>query len=199
MMASMANVEDFLTTTGQRVRFARVEMRGLQSKELAAQASISPAMLSKIEHDQKNPSMEVLIALARVLDVSLDWLVPQQGTTTPYRRPEDEPIYFSPEADQVARLVDDLPPKYRAIIVEQAKSIRSKFEAENQEYNALIQLVEDVAGVEARQRIERRLLPPADVPPGDGTTLHVVLDKPPRQGAQLGEYTRPLLWRELAE
>ena len=199
MIASMASIEDFLKTTGQRVRFARDKIRGLQGKELARRVNITPSMLSKIEHDQKNPSMEVLIALAQVLDVSIDWLVPAQGTDTLYRRIEDEPIYFSEEADQVARLVDALPPKYRAVILEQAQSVREKYEAENKEYDALIKLIEDVAGVDVRQRVERRLLPPANVPPDDGTTLHVVRDNSGGSVAKGGQYVRPLLWRELAE
>jgi len=120
MITSMSNIEEFLTTTGQRVRFARDRIKGWQSKELASKINISPAMLSKIEHDQKSPSMETLIALAAALDVSIDWLVPSQGAENPYRRKEDEPVYFSPEADEVAHLVDALPPKYRAVVLAQA-------------------------------------------------------------------------------
>jgi len=199
MIAVMSNIEDFLTTTGQRVRFARDRIKGWQSKELASRAKISPAMLSKIEHDQKNPSMETLIALARELDVSIDWLVPSQGAENPYRRKEDEPVYFSQEADEVARLVDDLPPKYRAVVLAQAQSIRSKFEAENQEYNALIKLIGEVAGANVARQIERRLMPPGEVPAGDGTTLHVLSNDVGGNVAEATQYSRPLLWRELAE
>lgn len=199
MIAVMSNIEDFLTTTGQRVRFARDRIKGWQSKELASRAKISPAMLSKIEHDQKNPSMETLIALARELDVSIDWLVPSQGAENPYRRKEDEPIYFSQEADEVARLVDDLPPKYRAVVLAQAQSIRSKFEAENEEYDALIKLISEVAGVDVARRIMRRLNPPAGIPANSDATPHVLSNDVGGNVTKAVEYSRPLLWRELAE
>lgn len=178
MIVVMSNIaEDFLTTTGQRVRFARAEMRGLQNKELAAKADISPGMLSKIERDQKNPSLEVLTALAKALDVSIDWLMPSQRAESPYRRVEDEPVYFSPEADKVARIIDDFPPKYREIMLEQALALKMKFALENREYRALVALVKEVAGPDVGRQIEQRLLSPADVPEGTGTTTRIVRDQ----------------------
>jgi DNA-binding Xre family transcriptional regulator len=52
------------------------EHRGLRAQELVRQADISPALLSEIENGKKEGSIRTLAALARVLHVGLDDLVP---------------------------------------------------------------------------------------------------------------------------
>ena len=55
------------------------EHRGLSGAELARQAEISPQMLSDIETGKKEGSLRTLRALARVLQVDLDELVPAEA------------------------------------------------------------------------------------------------------------------------
>jgi len=52
------------------------EFRGLSQAELAGKAGISTPYLSQLETDKRQGSVEVLAALAKALNVSLDMLHP---------------------------------------------------------------------------------------------------------------------------
>ena len=56
------------TTLGEFIRQIRVQ-KGISLRELARRADISPAFLSDIERDRRNPSDPILIKLAQQLDV----------------------------------------------------------------------------------------------------------------------------------
>ncbi|AUW92691.1 hypothetical protein BXT84_00900 [Sulfobacillus thermotolerans] len=58
---------------GERVR-QRCQEKGWSSRQLAVQIGIRPQSLHAIEHGKAWPSVPTLIALAEVLDCSLDWL-----------------------------------------------------------------------------------------------------------------------------
>ena len=58
---------------GQRIHHAR-RRRGLTQKELAEQAGTSFAVISRLEMGHQSVSAERLAAIARVLDLSLDYL-----------------------------------------------------------------------------------------------------------------------------
>ena len=77
--------------------------RGMTQEELAEQVDITTSHLKHIESGHRNPSIEVLFALAKVLDLSLDALIFDQ-------RPEVPVIHtdgLTPEEiGAVARLVD---------------------------------------------------------------------------------------------
>ncbi|OHV88931.1 helix-turn-helix domain-containing protein [Mesorhizobium sp. ORS 3428] len=51
-------------------------MRGLSGRQLAAQAGITPSMLSQIERSGKSASTKTLKAIARVLDAPLHLISP---------------------------------------------------------------------------------------------------------------------------
>ncbi|TIQ36005.1 MAG: helix-turn-helix transcriptional regulator [Mesorhizobium sp.] len=57
------------------VRAVRV-LRGLSGRQLAAQAGITPSMLSQIERSGKTASTKTLKTIARILDVPLDTISP---------------------------------------------------------------------------------------------------------------------------
>ena len=62
-------------TMGQKIRIGRIK-QNLKQAELAEKIGIAKNNLCKIERDEiKNPRGSTLIALATVLDVSLDYLV----------------------------------------------------------------------------------------------------------------------------
>lgn len=61
-------------TLGQRLHLIRKE-QNLSMRSVARMAEISVAYLSKIEHDEANPTVDVLERLAKVLDLSLEELV----------------------------------------------------------------------------------------------------------------------------
>jgi transcriptional regulator with XRE-family HTH domain len=60
-------------TVGQRVRRLRLA-RGLSQRQLAVPAGVSHSYISRIEHGNREPTLEVLRKLARRLGVPLDYL-----------------------------------------------------------------------------------------------------------------------------
>ena len=62
-------------TTGRRVRQCRQE-RGWKLADLAARVSTSVGSLSVIENDKASPTIDLLVAISRALDVPLDALLP---------------------------------------------------------------------------------------------------------------------------
>ena len=58
---------------GERVQIAR-RRRGLTQQELAKQAGVSFAVISRLETGQQSVSAERLAVIARVLRLSLDYL-----------------------------------------------------------------------------------------------------------------------------
>ena len=65
-------------TLGQRLHLIRKE-QNLSMRSVARMAKISVAYLSKIEHDEANPTVDVLERLAKVLGLSLEELTVDLG------------------------------------------------------------------------------------------------------------------------
>jgi transcriptional regulator with XRE-family HTH domain len=65
---------DVLAEVGPRLRRLR-ERRGVTLTALAAQTGISKSTLSRLEHGQRKPSLELLLPLAEIYHVPLDELV----------------------------------------------------------------------------------------------------------------------------
>jgi len=58
-----------LETTGQIIRKAR-ETKGMLLRELAAELKIDSAVISKIERGERKPARELIIKIARILDLN---------------------------------------------------------------------------------------------------------------------------------
>jgi transcriptional regulator with XRE-family HTH domain len=67
-------IADVLAEVGPRLRRLR-ERRGVTLTALAAQTGISKSTLSRLEHGQRKPSLELLLPLAETYHVPLDELV----------------------------------------------------------------------------------------------------------------------------
>ena len=64
---------------GVRLRSVR-ELAGLSARELAVLANLAPSLVGHIELGRvQHPRAETLAELARVLGVSLDWLIRGEG------------------------------------------------------------------------------------------------------------------------
>ena len=81
------------TRMGRRLRDIR-QQRQLTIRELADRAGISDKHLGNIEHNGKSVSLDTLVVLVRMLDVSLDYIVlgvrPQMGGWGLIFRSDDE-------------------------------------------------------------------------------------------------------------
>jgi transcriptional regulator with XRE-family HTH domain len=95
-----------LDTTGERIQWLR-KRKGFTQVELAKQLGISNVFLSDMEKGIK-PPIERVVQLAQLLGTTSDFLLLLTDDPMP-RNDEDEPVYFSAEADEIARMIDSLP------------------------------------------------------------------------------------------
>lgn len=61
-------------TLGERIRYQREQMK-MSRDDVARLTGISLAQVSRYENDESQPTASALIALARTLSASIDWLV----------------------------------------------------------------------------------------------------------------------------
>lgn len=59
---------------GEKVRTLR-EQRGLTLRQLAVELETDDGHISRIEHGQKKPSLELLLRMSRFFEVSTDQLI----------------------------------------------------------------------------------------------------------------------------
>ena len=72
----MTEFNQELYDVGARIRERRKELN-MTAAELAVQTNVTAATISSIENGQKAAKTSTLIAIARVLEVSLDYFQPQ--------------------------------------------------------------------------------------------------------------------------
>ena len=73
---------------GRRVREVRSE-RGMSQQELAARCKTSAQYLSQIENGRKQASLQVLVAVAEVLEISLNELLTGNQVNNPLEYQRD--------------------------------------------------------------------------------------------------------------
>lgn len=154
-----------LDTFGKRIRALRMD-RGLSQVELRdrmhkeAEVEIGETYISELERSDRMPSLEVAAAMAKVLDVSLDYLGLLVDDGESYKR-TPAPVYFSEEADRIAELFDAMRPEQRRALYTLARDLsgnpveRAKQDAEKED---LLDSVERELGVDARADVERVLM-----------------------------------------
>ena len=60
---------------GTRLKELRFRQKGLSLRELAKQAHMSHSFIADIEAGRSNPSLDTIEALAKVLNISIDYLL----------------------------------------------------------------------------------------------------------------------------
>lgn len=100
-----------LNTMGKRVRVLRDEkdwsQTGMASMLESYGVNVTPSHLSLVEKGKRNVSVELLVALAKLLDTTADYLL----VLSDEPHPVSEPIgpEYSSLAQRAARAIDDLP------------------------------------------------------------------------------------------
>lgn len=69
-----------MISVGERIKARRLEL-GWTQEELARKAGISAGFLSDLENNKRSVSAETLLGIARVLGLSLDFLMKGEGST----------------------------------------------------------------------------------------------------------------------
>lgn len=67
-------IDDDMTIVGNRIAEVRKE-RGMSQAELARMLLINSTYLYRVESQQCNPSIDLLVAIARILDVGIEDLI----------------------------------------------------------------------------------------------------------------------------
>jgi transcriptional regulator with XRE-family HTH domain len=75
----MACVFESMNSVGERIKARRLE-KGWTQEELCQKAGISTGFLSDVENNKRSVSAETLLGLARVLSLSLDYLMTGDGS-----------------------------------------------------------------------------------------------------------------------
>jgi len=86
-------------TLGSRIGFLR-DRRQWTQKELAEKAGLSATFISEIENDKRNISASVLLALAKELRASVDYLLTGQDTGSMPRQDDVVPPQLAEAADE---------------------------------------------------------------------------------------------------
>jgi transcriptional regulator with XRE-family HTH domain len=100
-----------LRTFGARVKWLLDEPAhgdGMTQKELASALGLSEQFTGALIKGRRNPNVRHLQAIARALNTSVSFL----ALTTDNPAPDIEeaaPVYFSPQADEAAQLIDAMP------------------------------------------------------------------------------------------
>ena len=94
-------------TMGGRAHMAR-RNKGLTSQDVSRLVGFGLSQISNVENNKSNPSLTLLMALADVYGVTLGWLAgrPDEPMTI---NAEPDTVGISPEAEEVAHIVDNLP------------------------------------------------------------------------------------------
>ena len=83
-------------------------IKGWSQGQLAHKAKVSQGHISMILREERGPSISIAIALARALDVSLDWLA-----GLPKRNPNE----LEPDETELLRLYRFLTPEDKEIVL----------------------------------------------------------------------------------
>lgn len=153
-------------TFGRRLRVLRAE-RDLSQIALRDRMEklygvpIGETYISELERTEKMPSLEVAAAMAKALDVSLDYLGLVINEPLSFRREPPAPdSYYSEQADEVAKLVDDMQPQQRDLLLNVAKSMvaaPSLRQRERAEIREILDSIERKLGRAVRREVEQVL------------------------------------------
>lgn len=100
-------------STGARIAWARKQKKWT-GHDLARAVGVRNVYISQIENNHRRPALPMMRKLADALGVTVGFLLMETTEPGPTQPAEQEPVYFSPEADEAAQLIDAAPPGERA-------------------------------------------------------------------------------------
>lgn len=145
-------------TTGQRIFWLRKFVKKLAQRDLAEQAEVARGYLSEVEADKKAPSLSLLLKVADALDTTTDFLLLR--TDNPALPDDAEPTRLSEEAEQAARMIDDMYPYMRTQALGAVANIYAHYQEHAKRDKMIIELlnlIEMSNGPSYRRDLERRL------------------------------------------
>lgn len=101
---------------GQRLNSAMLA-RGWTQSDLARESGLRQAHISQIINADRRPRFELMIPLARALDVSLDWLA---------GLPPREPEALEPDEDELLRVYRSMDKSHKDAMLSLGRSLEGK-------------------------------------------------------------------------
>lgn len=161
-------------TFGKRIRLLRQDRQWTQIK-LAEEAraygvDIRNTWISELENADENklPSIDVVIAFAKLLGTTTDFLLLLSNDPKPPNNNTDP--HWSEQADEAAGLIDLMPGKWRSRALKLVRDLDAEYRLalrQSQEIAEMLERVESVGGREARTIIERFIQSRRNDLPGD--------------------------------
>lgn len=100
----MSTIEDIGVAIAARIRRER-EAKGWSLGDLAAQAGVSKAMLSKVERGEASPTAVILSRIAAAFGLTLAALVEQTTDQPRMLRARDQPVWRDPRTSYLRRQI----------------------------------------------------------------------------------------------
>jgi transcriptional regulator with XRE-family HTH domain len=104
---------ELLNTTGKRIKALRND-KGLTQAGLGLLVGVGQIHVNRIETGARVAGRDLLQAIARELGTTVSFLLLETDDPAPPRA-ERDPVYFSAEADEAARIIDAMPEHARAL------------------------------------------------------------------------------------
>lgn len=169
MIVNMSKQQDeMLRSFGRRFQLLRQD-KDLSQTAIAAMLqgygiSITPSHLSLVEKNKRNVSIDLLVALARLLETSTDYLLVLTDDPSPPDKSDVVP-YLSREADDMAQLMDSLPPETRRMLLSAAHAwVAHERQRIADEWVSLLSAIERSVGRDKRREIEAALMRDGAIP-----------------------------------
>lgn len=119
-------------SVGARIAWARKQKK-LTGHQLARAVGVRNIYISQLENNHREASRQLLQAIAAKLDTTVGFLLMETDEPQPARDAEPAPIYFSPEADEAAQLIDAAPPEERARLLTVLRALVVTFSRDDQD------------------------------------------------------------------
>lgn len=169
MLGVMSKQQDeMLRSFGRRFQLLRQD-KDLSQTAIAAMLqgygiTITPSHLSLVEKNKRNVSVDLLVALARLLETSTDYLLVLTDDPSPPDKSDVVP-YLSREADDMAQLMDSLPPETRRMLLSAAHAwVAHERQRIADEWVSLLSAIERSVGRDKRREIEAALMRDGAIP-----------------------------------
>lgn len=103
----MAN--ELLDSTGARIEWLRRKKHNWTQRALAERVGVGHVYISQLESGARRASRALISLLAHELETSVAFLEMETDDPAPPKGEGSDPIYFSPQADEAARLWEAAP------------------------------------------------------------------------------------------
>ena len=125
-------------SVGARIAWMR-KQRKMTGHDLARALGVRNVYVSQIENNHRQPSRQILQATATVLNTTVGFLLMETDDPEPTKGEDMSPVYFSPEADEAAQLIDAAPVDERVRILAVVRALVGTFSREGpQEENSRV-------------------------------------------------------------